>query len=381
MRERTTLMHLINGFSIGGAEKLVIDLVTSIDKTRFEVLVCGMDKIKNRVEMAFYNDLREKGVKILMLGKPPQRQRMETILKLQGLLKENRVTILHAHCQSPDFYGKTAAFLARTPLVFSTIHNVAGYHAIHESILHKLTTKYIAISDTVKRYAVSDLRIPSGKIEVIYNGIDTRRFAPSPLDKRAKLGELGVPADRKIVTTVGSCEERKGHHYLIDAAVEVVKKFAGVHFLIVGDTSADTHFVSRMKETVNARKLQDRILFTGTRTDISEILSVTDIFVLPSLYEGLPIALLEAMSSGVPAIATNVGSNSEVVANGLNGFIVPPMNARCLAGKIEELLSDPVKAEHMGAMGLKTVNESFGIEQLVKKHEELYARHLALLKA
>jgi glycosyltransferase involved in cell wall biosynthesis len=380
MRQKIRLMHLINGFSIGGAEKLVFDLVTGIDRDRFEVLVCGMDSIKNKNEEMLFSELQEKGVKVLMLGKPPRKQRLETVLKLRQHLKNNHISILHAHCQSPDFYGKISAFLARTPLVFSTIHNVAGYHASHESILRKLTTRYIAISETVKQYGVSDLKIPPDKIEVIYNAVDTQKFTPITLGKNAKLQELGVPAGRKIVTTVGSCEERKGHHYFIEAAEKVVKKFPDTHFLIVGDSSADPDFTSRIKEMVNLKKLRDRILFTGVRKDIPEILSITDVFVLPSLYEGLPIALLEAMASGVPAVVTDVGSNPEVVTDGVNGFMVLSKNSLMLAQRIEGLLADPRKADAMGAEGLKTVKESFGIKQLVKKHEELYLRHLELIK-
>ncbi len=376
MRQRTTLMHLISCFAIGGAEKLVIDLAASIDKKKFDVILCGMDMIKNSVDEAFYADLRKQGVKILMLRKPPHRRRIETVLKLRQHLKDNHVSILHTHCQSPDFYGKISAFLARTPLVFSTIHNVAGYHAVHESILHKLTTRYIAISETVKRYGVSDLKIPSEKIEVIYNAIDTRKFSPLAVDRYSKLKELGVPAGRKIVCTVGSCEERKGHHYLIEAAEQVVRKMADVHFLIVGDTAADPEFAGRMREMVGAKKLQDRISFADTRTDIAEILSITDIFVLPSLYEGLSIALLEAMASGLPVIATSVGSNPEVVENGINGFIVPPRDATLLAWKIEDLLADPQNAADMGSRGRTMVRESFGIDRLVQEHEELYLRNL-----
>jgi L-malate glycosyltransferase len=376
MQQRPALMHLINGYSLAGAEKLVFDLVTGIDKKKFEVLVCSIGPIRYEIEEKICKDLQEKGIKTLVLGKPANKRRIEAVLKLRKYLKENNITILHTHCQSPDFYGKFSAFLARTPLVYSTIHNVAGYHAIHESILNKLTIRYVAISETVRQYAVSDLSIPSGKIEVIYNAVDAQRFSPIALDKNAKLQELGVPIGRKIVTTVGTCQERKGHHYLIDAAEQVVKNSPDTHFLIVGDTSADYDFTGRIKDMVNDRKLQDRISLTGKRTDISEILSVSDIFVLPSLWEGLPIALLEAMASGVPVIATNVGSNSEVVVNGVNGFIVPQKDSPLLAQRIEDLLADPLKASNIGMRGQETVKKSFSIDRMVQEYEQLYLRHL-----
>lgn len=380
MQQKISLMHLINCFSLAGAEKLVFDLATGIDKDKFEVIVCGMATIKDNIEETICNDLQEKGVRPLLLGKTANKRRIESVLNLRKNLKEHNITILHTHCQSPDFYGKISAFLARTPLVFSTIHNVAGYHAIHEGILNKLTTRYVAISETVKQYGISDLKIPSEKIEVIHNAVNTRKYTPINIDKNAKMQELGVPIGRKIVTTVGTCQERKGHHYLIEAAEKVLKKFSDTHFLIIGDTSADFDFTSRIKTMVDAGKLQDRISLLGKRTDIPEILSISDIFVLPSLWEGLPISLLEAMASGVPAVVTNVGSNPEVIADGVNGYMVPPKNSLLLAQRIEDLLSDPLKANAMGTEGQKTVKESFGMAQLVKRHEQLYMNHLEFMR-
>lgn len=376
MQQKISLMYLINCFSLAGAEKLVFDLATGIDKEKFEVIVCGMATIKDRIEETICNDLQEKGVRTMLLGKPANKRRIEAVLNLRKSLKENNITILHTHCQSPDFYGKISAFLARTPLVFSTIHNVAGYHSMHESILKKLTTRYVAISETVKQYAVSDLKIPSGKIEVIYNAINTHKFAGITIDKNAKLRDLGVPIGRRIITTVGNCQERKGHRYLIEAAERIVKNFPDTHFLIVGDTSADSDSAGRIKDMVTNMKLQDRITLTGKRFDIPEILSISDIFVLPSLYEGLPISLLEAMASGVPAVVTNVGSNPEVITDGVNGFMVPPKDSLLLAQRIKDLLADPLKANTMGSEGQKTIKESFNMARLVEKHVQLYLRHL-----
>lgn len=379
MQQRITLMHLINGYLLAGAEKLVFDLATGIDKEKFEVLVCSIGSIRDKIEETLCNDLKGKGIKTLVLGKPPGRRRLETVQKLRQHLLENHVTILHTHCPSPDFYGKISAFLARTPLVFSTIHSINGYHAIHESILKTLTTRYVAISETVNQYVISNLKIPSAKIEVIRNAVNTRKFSPIAVDKNLKLKDLGVPSGKKIVATVGVFREVKGHRYLVEAAEQVIKKFPNTHFLIIGDTSADPDFASRIKEMVNARKLQDSISLTGKRADIPEILSITDIFVLPSLWEGLSIALLEAMASGVPVIATSVGSNPEVVTNEINGLIVPPKDSRLLAQRIEELLSDPKKASNLGAEGQKTVKESFGMTRFVQEHEQLYLRHLELI--
>jgi len=379
MQQRIALMQLITCFSLGGAEKLVFDLAAGLDKKKFEVFVCAMGTIKDEIEETICKDLQKKGVKTLLLGKPANRRRIEAALKLRNYIKENNIAILHTHCQSPDFYGKISAFLARTPLVFSTIHNVVGYRAIHESILKKLTTRYVAISETVKQYAVSDLGLPSGKIEVIYNAVDFQKYTPITIDKNAKLQELGIPIGRKIVTTVGTCHKRKGHIYLIEAAERVLERFPDTLFLLVGDTSAEPDLTNEIKRRANAKKLRGKFLLMGKRVDVPEILSITDVFVLPSLWEGLPISLLEAMASGIPAVVTNVGSNAEVVTDEVNGFTVPPKNSLLLAERIDELLADRQKADTIGAEGQKTVKESFGMTRFVEKHEQLYLRHLELM--
>lgn len=380
MRERIAVMHLINGYLLAGAEKLVFDLVAGTDRKKFDVSVCSVGIVRDRLEEEVYNDLRGKGVKTLVLGKPSGKQRFETVRKLRKHLVNNHIAILHTHCPSPDFYGKISAFTARIPLVFSTIHSINGYNAVHERILRTLTTKYVAISETVKRYAVSDLKIPPVKIEVIRNAVDCQRFSQIAVDKGAKLRELGVPGGKHIITTVGILREVKGHRYLIEAAEQVIKKFPDTHFLVVGDTSADPDFTNRLKEMINASGLLGNISLTGKRSDIAEILAVSDIFVLPSLWEGLSIALLEAMAAGLPAIASDVGSNPEVLTDGINGFIVPPRDHRLLARRIEELLGEPGKAGDMGMRGRETVRESFGIDRAVRAYEELYLKHLGALR-
>lgn len=380
MQEKIAVMHLINGYLLAGAEKLVFDLVAGTDRERFDVSVCSVGIVRDRLEEEVYNNLKGNGVKTLVLGKPSGKRRFETVRKLRQHLVNNNITILHTHCPSPDFYGKISALIARTPLVFSTIHSINGYNAIHERILSTLTTKYIAISETVKRYAISDLNIPPVKIDVIRNAVDYQRFSRIVVDKGAKLRELGVPAGKKIISTVGILREVKGHRYLIKAAGQVIKKFPDTHFLVVGDTSADPDFADVLRGMINSGGLHGHISLTGKRSDVTEILAISDMFVLPSLWEGLSIALLEAMAAGLPVIASNVGSNPEVVTDGINGFIVPARDPRLLARRIEELLGEPGKADDMGMRARETVRESFGMDRAVRAHEELYLKHLGALR-
>lgn len=375
-QKKIVVMHVINSYSLAGAEKLVFDLVTKMDKDKFEVLVCSVGRRGDKIEQTIRTHLQQHGIKSLSLDKPPHKRRLKAIWKLHQYLQENHVIIVHTHCPSPDFYGKLAALLARIPLVFSTIHNVQGYRAFNEKILKNLTTKYVTISKTVRQYAASQLNIPLAKIEVIYNAIDMDRFTRTAVDCEVTLKELRIANGRKIITTIGRLTQQKGHLYLLEAAEAVVKEFPNVHFLIVGDEFAEPDLSGYLRKKVEIKNMQDKILFTGVHTDIPEILSITDVFVLPSLWEGLPVALLEAMAAGVPVIATSVGSNPEVVVDGMNGFLIPPRNPQTLAQRIKELLGDPEKAKRIGAKGQRIIRKFFSIDRMVHEYEQLYLEHV-----
>jgi glycosyltransferase involved in cell wall biosynthesis len=376
---RIVVMQLINSFSLAGAEKLVFDLAGRMNKERFEVSVCSMGSRKDEIEADIRRNLESKGIKTLSLEKPKHKRRIRTIWKLREHLKKNHVDIVHTHCPSPDFWGKLAVLLVRTPLVFSTIHSVQGYSAFAERVLNAMTVKYVAVSKTVYQYAVSELNIPPANIEIHYNAIDVQRFDVKTAKREAKLRELGVASGDKVVTTIGRIAKEKGHLYLVEAAAEVLNEFPHARFLIVGNNTADLKVGSELRERIKTKGLENRVILTGVRTDIPEILSITDIFVLPSLWEGLSIVLLEAMASGVPVVVTAIGGNLELVTDGVNGLVVPPKDSQALAQKIEELFNDLEKAKRLSKEGRRTVQEGFCIEHMVRGYEQLYLGYMGRL--
>ncbi|MCL0062936.1 glycosyltransferase family 4 protein, partial [Peptococcaceae bacterium] len=298
------------------------------------------------------------------------------IFKLAKILTENKVDILHTHCFSPNIY-QLAAYMSRVTVTFSTIHSTAGYSPYWEKVFKHFTTKYIAISEQVKKYAIDDLQIPSDKVELIYNGIDLQRFMKNKIDRENKLAKLRIDADKKIITNTGRVTEAKGQIYLIRAAKIVLKEFPDVHFLIVGDDKADKKTAQKLKDMVRAEGLSDYIAFTGIRQDVPEILAITDIFVFPSLWEGFALAILEAMAAGVPIVATDVGSIREVLIDKENGLIIPPKDAVALTEGIKFMLSNPERAKEMGLKGRKAVEEKFAIENTVRGYEELYLKEFS----
>lgn len=369
--KKIKVMHLINSFSLAGAEKLVYEITKRMDKSKFDVFVCAIGKSADGMEDEIRKDLERYGVKTLFIGKSSHKQRLTAVMELTRILRSNRIRILHTHCPSPDFYGKIAGFLANMPYIFTTIHNTEGYNPLKEKFLSLLTTKYIAISETVKAYTANKLKIPLDRIEVIYNGVDLEDFFNVSIEREKKLKELMIHNSCRVITSVGRVSEQKGYIYLVEAAKVVLQRFSNACFYIAGSTNLNVELVKRLKEKIRDYGIESHFVFGGVRKDIPEILAVSDIFVLPSLWEGFPTVLIEAMASGTPVVTTDVGSNREIVIDGKNGFIVPPKDVDALAERIIYLLSNQKFSRRMGELGRETA-KNFSVDKTKDKYEKLY---------
>lgn len=375
MTKKIRIMHLINSYSLGGAEKLAFDIVTKMDKKNYDIFICSIISKKDNIERDIRERLENCSVKTLTIDKIPNKQRFISIIKLAKILSKNKIDILHTHCPSPDFYGRISAFLIHINLVFSTIHSTKGYSLWQERLMKNFTTKYIAISEEVKEYALKRLKIPSKKIKVIYNGIDVENFINCLVKKENKLKKLGINNYNKIVTTVGKVNQDKGYFYLIKAAEFVLKKFPDTHFLIVGDTQVDKNLYQKLIKIIKNGNLENKITFTGIRQDIPEILAVSDMFVFPSIYEGFALVTIEAAVAGLPIVCTDVGSIRKIVIDGENGLIVPPKDINALANGIKFIFSDENRAKKMGLKGNR-IAKKFTIEKTVCEYEQLYLSYL-----
>ena len=364
-------MHLINSYSLGGAEKLAINIATRMDRTRFDIFICSIASKKDKIERDMRKKLGNCGIKTFTIDKITNKQRFISIIKLVKILSKNKIDILHTHCPSPDFYGKVSAFLINLDLVFSTIHNTKGYSKYIEKIMNNFTTKYIAISGEVEEYALKVLKIPSKKLKIIYIGIDAENFTNYLVKKEEKFKELGINSYDKIVTTVGRVNQQKGHIYFIKAAELVLKKFPNTHFLIVGNTKNDKNLYKKLLKMIKNKNLENNITFTGIVKNIPEILAISDIFVQPSIFEGFACVTIEAAMAGLPIVATDVGSIGQVVVDKESGLIVPSKDSNALANEIEFLLSDENRAKKMGLKGIRMAKK-FKIEKTVSEYGRLY---------
>jgi len=369
MKKRTTVLQLINSFSLAGAEKLVFKLAKKINKKYFKVIVCGIGRPKNKkIQRNILNNLRSSGVGCYCLNKKARKERIETFKNLFDLFKKEKVDIVHTHCNSPDFYGKITSFLTQKNPVFSTIHNSKGYNYFHEKFLQKLTTRYIAVSNLVKKYAISKLAIPKNKIKLIYNGIDVEEFRVSDKIRKKYRTKLGIKKNEIAFLNIGRFTIQKNHSLLVESFYRASLKNKNIHLLLVGEGNLKNKTINIIKRY----GIQAKVSFLGYREDIPQILAASDIFVLSSSWEGFGLVLLEAMAAAKPIVTTNVGIVPEIIKKNSNSLLVSSSNVKNLSFLMQKLILEKEKREFIGEQAKKFILSHYSISKMVKRYEKLY---------
>jgi len=364
----TTILHLIETWDPGGAEKMLISLVTSLDTTHYRSVICLLkDGWLNR-------QLRHRGFDTVIL---PQRKGLDPgwIYQCMRLIRQKKVDLLHAHEFAMNFYGCIAARIMGIPII-TTVHG-KGYYAdkwrrrFAYRFVSRNSLRMVAVSEDVRHFLITEVGASPDHLATIYNGIDPKPFTPSE-EVAGIRKELGIEGTALVIGTIGSLYPVKGHGYLLNAAARVASVLPGAIFLIAGRGE----LLNPLQEEAGKLGIIKNVRFLGFREDIQAILQAMDLFVLPSLSEGLSLSLLEAMAAGKPVVATNVGGNPEVVLHGITGYLVPPKDPESLALRVVELLKDRSLAQQFGANGQRRVYERFRIEQMVKSYQELYKEAL-----
>ncbi|HDO26248.1 MAG TPA: glycosyltransferase [Nitrospirae bacterium] len=361
MEKRIKVLHIHGSAGIGGTEKIAFEFLKKIDKERFETCVlfdCPEGDIQHYYEkekISFMNSLGLlKNIRFI-LGFAPD------IVHLYGLRVNLKWRLLLRLLGLRNVVG-TLEGLTNTGRV--------GFWRIKSDVWTScFLRKYIAVSGKIAGY-LKDKGLSEDKIELIYNGVEAGKFnKPLLLEKKVDLKKhLGVPLDSIVISCVANLRPVKGHIFLIKA-LSILKEM-NFSVLIIGEGDLKDRLVERSAE----KGLDDKVFFLGGRTDIPELLAITDIFVLPSLSEGMPVSVMEAMASGVPVVATDVGGVSELVIDGETGFLVPSQTPELLAEKISILMDDEELRKTMGRKGLERIKSQFAFETMVRKTEDLYRR-------
>ena len=296
------------------------------------------------------------------------------MIELTRLLKRESIQILHVHGQEAGIWGRVAARLAQVPIVVYTPHTIETtkeplrpFYYLLERALASYTDMVISVNE-VDRLKLIDLGIvPPDRVVTIHNGIDAQRY-DLRIDSIRKREELEVGTTSFLIAQIGRLNQQKGLRCLIQAASLVLEKYPKALFLLIGEGPLE----GELRREVEELGLSQSVRFLGWRDDVPEILACVDLFVLASLWEGLPYTLLEAMAAGLPVVATDVGGCREVVLDGETGLLVPPRAPEALAQAIMMLLSERNLLQGMAEKGRERVAEHFSIEVMIEKTEAVY---------
>ena len=300
--------------------------------------------------------------------------------RLGRILRRERIDILHCHLFIASFFGAGPARMAGTRGVIETCHGpenwrigkpLRGGFWIDRQV-GRMVDKYIAVSPAAARHLIERKRVPQSKIQVIRNGRDLDRYAPRGMDESNRIRrELGVAGEPAILVPARLADQ-KGHRYLIEAIARLLPRWPQLTLLLAGEGPLE----AALRDQCARCGINGQARFLGYREDIPELLAAADLVVLPSLYEGLPLAAIEALAAGRPIVATAVDGTPEVVIDGKTGLLVPPADSAALADAIERLLADSALAANLASAGNVHVRENFG---LGKQVEETFALYRQLL--
>jgi sugar transferase (PEP-CTERM/EpsH1 system associated) len=362
------VLHLIQGLGVGGMETMLLNMISHLDGSRFKTSVCCFDRLG---PLAY--QVEQKAAEVTLLKRKtgfdwryPQR--------LASHLKSRNVQVLHLHNPTAFFYGALAGKLARVPCVVYTEHGRDLSSGWKVKLAHRwiarMVDRIVVVAEHGRRVLSQEEGVDKSKIELIYNGIDGQRFDRAHhADQFESIRKgLGLNPDTKVIGFVGRLAPIKNHAVLLKAMRKVVEDVPNVALLLIGDGPLKAEIESMVKEF----GLDKQVSILGTRTDIPELMSIMDLFVLPSFSEGLSLTLIEACAAGLPIVATRVGGNEEVVVDQLNGLTVPSNDQEALAKAITSLLSDVETSRKMGNNARERFEERFTLQDMVQKYQDLY---------
>lgn len=300
---------------------------------------------------------------------------LRALFRLYFLIRENRFTVVETFTHHANLLGLPVAWAARVPVRFASHHgHVVNFPSwligIHSGIVNLgIATGMIAVSTQMCELAVKEEGIKPERITVIPNGIDiSNEVVLDEEERHFYRQELGVNPEDFLVLNVGRLVPPKGHHYLLEAMPEVLKRYPQTVLVMAGDGPLR----EGLEAKAQALQIGQSVRFAGSRNDVPRLLGLADCFVMSSLSEGLPVALLEAMWAGLPVIATNAAGIGEVIADSENGLLVPTADSKALGQAIQRLISDEVLRERLGREGKIQVANKFSIDHMCKQYESLF---------
>jgi len=365
-RLKARILHLIATKGFFGAENVLLEICLQLRENPFFTPIVGLFDNGGSGHLPLLERCRKHGLEPRSF---PCRGQFDwqCVRQLRRFISENRVDIVHSHGYKSNLYALLARH-GRVGLV-STCHNwisagfKMGLYAGVDKVILRYFDRIVAVSEVIEAELLR-VMISRGKIAVIDNGIDITRFRPDQgLRERARR-DMGIPQEAIVIGWVGRISKEKGLDILMETARPILEDRHDVIILLVGD--------GPLRQSLESAHSSSGIRFAGLRNDTPACYAAFDIFALPSLNEGLPMVVLEAMASGLPVVASRVGAIPKVVEHGETGFLVEPGRPDLLEAAIGKLIKDRIESRQMGSKGRERVEHNFSSAVMAGNYEVLY---------
>jgi len=362
-------MHILDSLNVGGLENGVVNLVNYLDHSKYNHVICCLREVGVMAER-----LHRKDTEVICMGSRSTDYFMP--MKLIPLIDRIRPQVVHTRNWG-TIDGIIAAKLARVKYVihgehgreFTDLHGSNYRRNLARWVLGRWVNLFVAVSDEIKSWLVNKVGIPEKKIVTIVNGVDTKKFFP-PADKKKVKQDLGIDPDTFIVGTVGRLDKVKNYEMLLKAMPLKSSEFP-YKLILIGDGPERAN----LEVFVTTHRLPN-VEFLGEKQNIRDYLQVFDLFVLPSLAEGMSNTILEAMATGIPIVATRVGGTPEIVEDGVTGSLIPSGGYDLLSEMITKYMNDRSLCETQGQAGRLRCEKLFSLNVMVEKYDRLYSKLL-----
>jgi len=395
------ILHVIPTLGSGGAERVLLTYLSQPAlKQGFQhlvVLTDVADPHSESPETFLVKLLDEQGVEVVGLGLPGSLNILTTTKKLRSIIRNKEISLVHTHLLWANIAGRIAGRWAGVPVI-SSFHNsdydpqvIASVRApawkqdlirrLDGFTARNLLVKSIAVSQYVAQHIELKLGINPNDIEVVYNPIDMRQVQAIGTNSRSKIfQEIGLSDQSKLIVSVGRVTDQKGVIELVEAFAKIAKSNALVHLAVIGNTVSDRVYFNKVMERIEFHGIQERAHLIGPRYDVAAWLASADLFAFPSKYEGMGIALAEAMAAGVACIASDVGPIPELINSGQTGVLYTLNDIDALAHAIKRLLTDDELRKKLGENGQKSILEKFDPANKSQEMADLYRQTIMLFK-
>lgn len=362
------LLQITHDLRIGGLQRVVVNLCKALDRSRFDVSVLCL-----RDRGPFAEEIERMGIRVFVLPRKRNGTDYLSFLRVARVLQRERIDVIHTHNTQPLIDGTIGALLSGVGTVVHTDHARdfpdKRRYMFAEWLLSHFVFKMVGVSDHTCRNLMVYEGIAPGKVVTIPNGIDGSRFE-FELDKDSIRRELGLPLEGPVIGLAVRLTEQKGITFLLKAMPKVIEAFPGVTLVIAGEGPTEQD----LRRECACLGIEKTVRFVGPRSDVPELLKLFDLYVLPSVWEGLPMVLLEAMAAGCPIVATNVGGVPSAIRDGESGSLVEPGNPGALAGAIVEMLRDETLRNRYTRRGKEVFQQKYAAKNMARTYEDLYLR-------